>query len=66
MNVGRTDGVAARNIKAVYGYPGKETFSYNLKTEEYAIYTSEKEANPEAVIKCALEEIERRERMVSV
>ena len=58
-------GAAAHNIKVAYGCPGKSFFSYNLETKEYVVYISEKAANPEAVIKCALEEIERREGLVS-
>ena len=55
---------AAHNVKVFYGYHGKSFFSYNFETKEYAIYISEEVAKPEAIIKRALEDIERREGLV--
>lgn len=47
-----------RDVKVFYGYPGKNFFSYDLKTGEYAIYLSKEEREPSAAVNRALKRIE--------
>ena len=52
------------DIIVVYGYPGKSLSGYNFETGKYSIYISKTETAPEVVLRCALEDIKRREGLV--